>query len=417
MERDRSGALALPLRARRLDERTAAALRIAWRATWASRLLVWVAGVAAVLLFETSARAPGFDPAGLTAPFGEPADTLVAPGARWDGVWFLAIADEGYDREGRAAFFPLYPLLVRIGGWLVGSPLVAGILVSIACLVVALAALHELARLELGEEAARWTVIGLALSPMSFFLSAVYSEALFLAVSAGALLAARTGRWWWAGALGALAATTRSAGVVLLVPLVLMALTARPRPSWRDLAALALVPAGLATFVGALALAGQDALAPFRAQEVWFREFAGPFGGVLDGLEAAKEGARQLLSGSPYPVFFEQAGGDALAVARQNLMLFGWLLLAIPALIGAARRLPPAYAAYALAALALPLSYPVEPEPLMSLPRFELVLLPLWMWWGWWLARHPRARGPALAVSAGGLAVFTGLFATWHWVA
>ena len=87
------------------------------------------------------------------------------------------------------------------------------------------------------------------------------------------------------------------------------------------------------------------------------------------------------------------------------------------ALVGAARRLPLAYTAYALAALALPLSYPVGPQPLMSLPRFELVLVPLWMWWGWWLSRHPRARVPVLSVSAALLAVFAGIFATWRFVA
>ena len=88
-----------------------------------------------------------------------------------------------------------------------------------------------------------------------------------------------------------------------------------------------------------------------------------------------------------------------------------------PVVIGIARRLPPAYVAYVVAALALPLSWPVAPQPLMSLPRFELVLLPLWMWWGVWLSRHPRARAPALALSAIGLVAFAAQFATWHWVA
>jgi hypothetical protein len=53
----------------------------------------------------------------------------------------------------------------------------------------------------------------------------------------------------------------------------------------------------------------------------------------------------------------------------------------------------------------------------MSLPRFLLVLFPLWMWWGWWLERHPRARGPALAVSAAGLVACTAIFSTWHFIA
>ena len=70
-----------------------------------------------------------------------------------------------------------------------------------------------------------------------------------------------------------------------------------------------------------------------------------------------------------------------------------------------------------LAALALPLSYPVIPEPLMSLPRFLLVLFPLGLWLGAYLAERPRLRGPTLALSGILLVFFTGQFATWHWVA
>src|SRR3954452_15225641 len=233
MERDRSVALprrpAAALPRVRLSPEAVAALRLAWRATWITRALIWAAGLSAVAIWRVSARSHDFDPIGLTSPFGAFGDALVAPSARWDSVWYLAIAGDGYGQGGRPAFFPAYPLLVRAGGWVLGSRLVAGVLISVACFVVALAVLHELTRLELGAGAARWTVIALAASPMSFFFSAVYSESLFLAASAGSLLSARRGRWWWAGALGGVAAATRSAGVVLLVPLVLFAWSARPR--------------------------------------------------------------------------------------------------------------------------------------------------------------------------------------------
>jgi len=98
--------------------------------------------------------------------------------------------------------------------------------------------------------------------------------------------------------------------------------------------------------------------------------------------------------------------------------LFAYLLLALGALIGAARRLPPAYAAYSLAALALPLSYPVAAQPLMSLPRFLVVLFPLFMWLGWWLDQGSQWRR---WVVFGGfiliLVISVARFATWHWVA
>lgn len=379
--------------------------RTAWLALWTSRLLVWASGVGAVAIWGQSARARVFDPGGSAG------GIWVAPGSRWDAIWYLAIARDGYDDGPRAAFFPLYPLALRALG---GSAPVA-IAISTACFFVALAALHELTVLELGGEAARWTVLTLAFSPMAFFFSAAYAESLLLALTVGAVLAARRDRWAWAGVLGGLAAATRSTGALIVLALLALWWGGGRRPG--QLAWVALVPVGLAAFPIGLALAGGDWHAPFDAQRAWMREWAGPLGGVGDGAVAAWDGARQLLSGSRSPVFFPLAAGDPFAIARIDLALFAWVPLAAAALAGAARRLPLGYAAYALAALAIPLSYPVAAQPLMSLPRFVLVLFGLWMWLGWLLARHPRARAPVLALSAAMLAAGTAQFATWHFVA
>src|SRR3954469_825087 len=380
-----------------------AAVAEAWRAFWVSRLLVWASGAAAAALWGLSARVSLFDPGAVTRPFGPAGNALVAPLARWDSVWYLAIANDGYpaDDPRRAAFFPLYPLLVRAANAVVGSPIVAGALVSLLCFAVALVLLHRLTELELGAPAARMTVWAIALFPGAVFFSAVYSEALYLALSGGCLYAARTGRWGWAAAAGALGAATRSAGVLLVVPLVVLWL-ARGERRPRDAAWIALVPLGLAAFCAALAAGGGDALAPFHAQDIWFRHFAGPFAGVWDGTTAAWRGLHHL---------------DDKA-ARADVVLFCFLVLAVPAVVGTLRRLPAAYGAYVLAALALPLSYPVGPQPLMSLPRFLAVLFPLFMWLGAWLADGGRGRRLAvLGPSAAGLAAVTAVVATWHWFA
>jgi hypothetical protein len=381
-------------------------VRDASAALLVSRLIVVAAGAVAFALLGLSHRVGAFDPGGVTRPFGPAGNALVAPFARWDSVWYLAIANDGYpaDDARRAAFFPLYPLLVRAVSGVVGDPIVAGVLVSLACFGAALVLLHRLTALELGAPAARMTVWAMALFPGAVFFSMVYSEALFLALSVGAVYAARTGRWAWAGAAGALAASTRSAGVLLLVPLAVLWLWppgGRPRRV-RDGAWLALVPFGLIAFSVALAVGGGDALAPLHAQDTWFRSFAGPFLGTWDGARAAWQGLHDL--------------GDP--AARHDLMLFGFLLAAVPAVVGVVRRLPRAYGAYVLSALALPLSWPVGPQPLMSLPRFLAVLFPLFMWLGAWLAGGGQARRVAVLVpSAAGLAVATGVVATWHWFA
>jgi hypothetical protein len=387
--------------------RVEAATADALRALLLSRLLVWAAGAGAAALWGLSGRATMFDPGAVTRPFGPAANALVAPFARWDSVWYLAIANDGYpaDDPRRTAFFPLYPLLVRAAAIVVREPIVAGVLVSVLCFGVALVLLHRLTALELGPAAARPAVWAIALFPGAVFFSAVYSEALYLALSVGSLYAARTGRWAWAGAAGALGAATRSAGVLLVVPLAVMWLLradGAPRRRGRDAAWIALVPVGLAGFCAALGLAGGDPLAPLHAQALWFREFAGPFVGVWDGTAAAWRGLQHL--GEP--------------AARADIVLFGFLVAALPAVVGTLRRLPPAYGAYVLAALALPLSYPVGPQPLMSLPRFLAVLFPLFMWLGAWLADGGRLRRAAVLLpGAAGLAAVAAVFATWHWIA
>jgi hypothetical protein len=400
-----------------------AALVDAWRALWASRLLVFAAGVAGVLAFGLSGRAGDFDPAGLTSPFGATGDLLAAPFARWDSVWYLAIAGSGYGDGAREAFFPLYPIVAGLAGQPFGSALVGGVLASTALLGVALVLLHRLVSLDYDRAVARNAVLVTALVPMSFFFSAVYSESLFLALSVGAVYAARRGNWALAGALGGLGALTRSAGVVLLVPLLILylwdtgSLRRRPRHVRPDVLWLALVPCGLAAFCAYLGLSGGDALAPFEAQEVWYREFAGPFAGAWDGAVAAWQGARQLVSGAREPVFFTAAGGDPFVAARHNLELLAWLGLTLAAVAGVLRRLPAAYGAYVVAALALPLSYPVGPQPLMSLPRFDAVLFPLAIWLAVWMTGRAWRERLVLGTFAAGLAAYTAIFATWHWVA
>jgi hypothetical protein len=426
----RGGDIAGVLRERLGGERMLS-LGAAWRALWLSRLLVWTAGVGGLLVLGRAARWRSFDPAGLTAQFGALGNALVAPAARWDAVWYLGIANDGYGEHTRAAFFPLYPLLVRGAGFITGSPLIAGMLVSLAAFAVALYLLHRLASLELGREAATLAVTLVAVFPAAYCFSAVYSESLFLALSVGAIYSARLGRFGWACTAGALAAATRSAGLVVLVPIALLYLygpradrPASTRPSrWAprhplraDALWMLLIPLGLGAFVAYMGIAHGDPLAPFDVQGHWGRHVAGPFGGIVTGAEAAWDGLRQLLSGSRSHVYFARAAGDPMLVAAQNLCLFGFLALAVAGTVGVLRRLPPAYGGYMVVALALPLSYPVGAQPLMSLPRFMAVLFPLHMWLAVWARSQGRERWLRIT-SAVLLAVFAALFAAWQWVA
>jgi hypothetical protein len=406
--------------------------------------VVMAGGILGVLAFRPDGFGSSFDPQGLTAPFGYFGNLLVSPLARWDSAWYLTIARSGYlhvlpgqifPTGPRTTFFPLYPLMVRAVGFVVRSDLIAGVLISLVCFWVALVLLYRLVALELDADRARACVMLIAFFPMAYYFSAVYTESLFLALSVGCVYAARTGRWAQAGVLGALAAASRNTGVLLLVPIVLLYLYGpredrlppgprggmleRLRPIYPvgpSLAWALLVPVGLGAYLLYLALASGHGLTPFTQERYWYHHFAGPFGGVWNGAVAAWDGLRQLLHGPPPPTYFKQAGGDPLTVAGQNLMLFGFLVMGVVAFVGVLRRLPFAYGAYALVALAAPLTYPVTPLPLSSIPRYELVVFPLFMWAADWVQRR-RVAPQALACSGVLLGVFTVEFATWQFVA
>ncbi len=400
--------------------------RAAGRVFAATRAAVLLVAVFAALSFGPATgglaaeNAQKFDEPALTHPLGGAGDTLLSPLARWDSVWYLRIAESGYaDSEVRAAFFPLYPLLARglaeLGGGSGGALLIGAYLVSLAAFLGALVVLHRLVALELGRELAPSTLLLLAVFPGALFFGAPYSESLFLLASVGAFYSARTGRWAAAGACAAAASATRSAGIVLLLPLALFWWTSRPRRA-RDAALLALAPLGIAAYALFLGLSEGDALRFLEVQDAWSRDFAGPFVGAWDGLRAAIDGVRQLGSGQRSHVYFEQAGGDPYRVAAINVMLLGFLAFAAVASVGVWRRLPLPYGAYVVTALALPLSFPVGPQPLMSLPRFLAVLFPIFMWLALFCEER-RWTDLTVALSAIGLGLFTAQYATWHFIA
>ena len=361
-------------------------------------------------------NAAKFDEPALTHSVAEP---LLAPLARWDAAWYLRIADSGYgDSAPRAAFFPLYPLLIRSAAVSAGGSeaalLIASYVISVAAFLGALVLLHRLVSLELGRRFASPTLLLLAVFPAALYFGAPYSESVFLLVSVGAFYAARRDSWAWAGGCAAAASATRSAGLLLLVPLAMLWWSSRGRRA-RDAAWLLLGPLALLAYAAWLGLVEGDALRFLDVQDAWSRELTVPLGGAWDGLTAAVAGLRQLVSGSRTPVYFDEAAGDPFRIAAINVMLFASLVFALIACVGAFRRLPKAYGAWLAVALLLPLSLPVEPQPLMSLPRFLAVLFPIFMWLA--LVTEERRITPQVAAaSAVGLGLFTAQFASWHWI-
>jgi Mannosyltransferase (PIG-V) len=382
-----------------------------------SRAAIWAAALFAWLVFEPN-RHPEtarWDDPSVTRDLGWVTDVW----ARWDSVWFLRIAEHGYgDLEGAAAaFYPLYPAAVGLlGRGFFGHYLLAGIVISLATTLVAFVLFHDLAETKLGAEGARRAVLYLALFPMALFLQAVYSEALFLLLSVAAFVLAERRRFLPAGLVAGLALLTRPVGVALLPALALLAWRS---PKRRDaLARLAVAPLLFAVYPLVLWWQRDDPWAFARAQDIWSRHvsYAGPLGGIWDGLRAGWAGVRQLVSGSHTTTYWPAVEGtDPMRVAAVNLEALAFLVLFIALTIVAWRRFGAPYGLFAALSLAIPLSVPSERWPLLSLPRFGLTIFPLFLALAT-LGGRPRLHTAIVAVSSILLGVAVAQWSLWQWV-
>ncbi len=386
-----------------------------WTVFWRTRLLVWIAGCAGLLGFGLSAHA---DPPGMSRSFGAVGNLLVAPAVRWDALWYLRIAGHGYQTAREVAFCPLYPLLMRAVSVLTGSLAAAGIVISMAGLLMGLIFIRRLTELELGPRAASATVELLAVSPVAVYLSAVYTEGLFLALSAGSLYCARRGRWFTAGLLGGLAALTRVTGVVLAVPLLLLFFygprgdrpLARAAAWWKpryritpSVMWIGFVPAGAAAFALYLQLRGFGGTGTVAAQQHFSgHQFVFPLVGAWQGAVAALTQFR-----------LELIGIGPVGIQDQAIFQFGVLILAVAALVPMVRRVPFAYSAYAICGLLVALSTPTAWAPLAGLARYVTVLFPLYMGVAAWAAERQATRRLVIG-SALLMCLLAVQFATWH---
>jgi hypothetical protein len=249
----------------------------AWLAGWivASRAVVL-----ACTLLLTATRQPrgGFSDAVL--------ERRLGPLAAWDGRWYGEVAKHGYslaaDEKSSAAFFPLYPGVLRWGHDLLGwEYLTAGLVASNLLFGVGVFALYELGRLLLPERQARRGAVYATVFPLGFVFSMLYAESLaFASVSLAALCVVR-GRWLAAAPFAAAAALARPGGVFVVLPVLAAAVAAWPALT-RARRAAACTAVAAAPFALALLPVYQwratgDLLAWSHAQSAWGRSF-GPAG-------------------------------------------------------------------------------------------------------------------------------------------
>lgn len=185
---------------------------------------------------------------------------------KWDAYHYLFLAQNGYvthphDKAVLIAFYPLYPLLIKIGWFVFRDYTFAGYFVSIASLTAACFFLHKLVTLHASVDTAAKAVLFLLISPFSVFLGLLFTESLFLALTLAFFYSLAKQHWFRAGLMGFLAATAKNQGLLLVIPFLMEAIAtlvdekrkAQPPSLWRSgmkaLTPALLIPTGFLVYL------------------------------------------------------------------------------------------------------------------------------------------------------------------------
>jgi hypothetical protein len=346
----------------------------------ASRILVFLAGIAAYLWLPKG---------GAFGSYGYPIllDMWIH---RWDAWWYLTLAVSGYSyipgQASNAGYFPLYPVFVRAFS-LLTDPVLAGVLVSNAALLVAAFAFYRLVRLDFSKRVGARAALYMLIFPTSFFFSAIHSESLFLALSVGSFYFARLGKWKEAGTLGFLAALTRPVGVMLFPAfLAEYALQKNILKGWK-------LSAGWHRRVDrSAAWIGMVLLGPVLLAAYWLAAAGDP----LVYVKAQTDLAGRYIS-FPFSGFLELLAPNIWVLRALPFAIFGLVMLYLMR-----NRLRQSYTIYTLFSLLLPLST----ASIRGMQRYVLVIFPIFIVIALLVQKDSQHR-VIVAVSAALLAAYT----------
>src|SRR6266496_4739052 len=196
--------------------------KTAWREA------AWIFGVSRLALLIITALALRFPLAGQTVSrnCANGSDCFLTTWYHWDVGAYASVAAQGYSSLHDTVFFPLWPLLLRGVGSLFGGSLVsyyvAGLLLANIFFYLALVIFYCLLAVDFDAAIARNALFYLSFAPYGLYFFAGYTESLFLLLCLLVFFCLQHERWWLAGLCGFLAALSRSQGVLLAVPFVVV---------------------------------------------------------------------------------------------------------------------------------------------------------------------------------------------------
>lgn len=315
--------------------------------------------------------------------------------AQWDGGYFLDIAASGYDDTANFAFFPLYPLLIKVLGLAIRSNILPALIISNICFIFFLIRLYKYTLKISSKKVARSTVLTFLLFPTAFFGIVAYSESLFLLLTILALEAIYDRKMLKASVFTALASLTRLIGAALIISIVSSFFT-RPKPlrkfSPKDILAVMLSLLGILTFSAYSQLLTGDPIKFVSVQSLWLRGISDPISTTFSYFWAFI-----TLQGRPindYLDFF-------LTIIFFVLLMLG------------SKKIPFAFWIFSL----LTILIPTYSGTLTSMPRYLLASLGVFVIIGHYLEEKPYLKIPVWSLMLILQCFLAALFINGHWIA
>lgn len=165
---------------------------------------------------------------------------------RFDTLWYLHLAQSGFDRPDAVVFYPVYPWLIALSHL---PPLVASLVISTLASFLFAWGLQKLVMLDYSPAVGMRTLVLYLVWPAGFMLFAGYPESLLLCCVVWAIYFARRGCWWATAVTALLAGGTKAVGALVFLPIAFIAIRDM---KWRVLASAAgalVVPIGMALWI------------------------------------------------------------------------------------------------------------------------------------------------------------------------
>lgn len=165
----------------------------------------------------------------------------------FDGVHYLGIAKEGYAAQFTQAFFPFYPILIKIFSFLTfGNLFISAVLISNISFLIGLLGCYKLLKVHYSEKIPFWAIVFILSFPTSFFFGSIYTEGLFFLLTISTFYLIEKNHLALAAIIGSLAASTRLIGSFLIITFV------SSRRCLRNYIYASLIPLGLIAYMSYL---------------------------------------------------------------------------------------------------------------------------------------------------------------------